>query len=269
MNNKGCTRRDAVGLGGLFALSAIATPGYAQRKDHLPMNNHHTLIVFDVNETLLDIDVLEPLFDRIFSAKGRMREWFAQLILYSETLSLTGNYVPFGKLGAAVLRMLGDIHRVEITDEHVRELGGLISELPLHADVSAGLKRLKQAGFTLVTLTNTPAGTGPDPFDKAGLGSLFDRRFTVEPVKRFKPTPATYQLVSDAMKVPSDDTWLVASHTWDTIGAQSFGWKAALVTRNVNAPLIVDGVRQPDVVADNLVEAAEAIVGAVQKRNGR
>ena len=39
------------------------------------------VIVIDVNETLLDISVLEPLFERAFAAKGRMREWFAQVIL--------------------------------------------------------------------------------------------------------------------------------------------------------------------------------------------
>lgn len=31
------------------------------------------LIVFDVNETLLDIDVLEPLLDRSLAVQGRAR----------------------------------------------------------------------------------------------------------------------------------------------------------------------------------------------------
>ena len=64
------------------------------------------LIVFDVNETLLDINILEPLFADIFAAPSRMREWFAQLILYSEALSLAGPYVPFGKLGGGVFACL-------------------------------------------------------------------------------------------------------------------------------------------------------------------
>lgn len=263
MNDTGCTRRDAVGLGGLLALSTIANPADAQRKDPR-MTDRRPLIVFDVNETLLDIDVLEPLFDRLFTTKGRMREWFAQLILYSETLSLTGSYVPFGKLGAGVLRMLGQIHRVPITDADVKELGGLIATMPVHPDVPAALRRLKTAGFTLVTLTNTPASAGPDPLDKAGLGALFDRRFTVEPARRFKPTPATYQLVADTMKAAPSDTWLIAAHTWDTIGAQSFGWNAALVTRGINAPLVLDGVPQPTLTGTALIEVADAIVARVR-----
>lgn len=222
--------------------------------------NNRPLIVFDVNETLLDIDVLEPLFADIFTSPGRMREWFAQVILYSEALSLAGPYVPFGKLGGGVLRMLGQIHGVAVTDEHVRELGALMASMPVHADVAAGLAVLKDAGFALVTLTNSTASAGPDPLEKAGLGSMFDRRFTVDTVQRFKPTPATYQLVEDTMGSTPDATWLIAAHTWDTIGAQSFGWKAALITRGVNAPLILAGIPQPTLVARDIGEAARAIV---------
>ncbi len=218
-----------------------------------------SLIVFDVNETLLDISILEPLFADIFAAPGRMREWFAQLILYSEALSLAGPYVPFGKLGGGVLRMLGQIHGVAVTDDHVRQLGALMTDMPVHADVAVGLAVLKDAGFSIVTLTNSPNSSGPDVLDRAGLGSMFDQRFTVDTVQRFKPTPATYQLVQDTMKATPDTTWLIAAHTWDTIGAQAFGWKAALVTRGVNAPLVLDGIPQPTLVARDVGEVARAI----------
>ena len=41
------------------------------------------LIVFDVNETLLDLQTMEPTFERVFGEKGAMRLWFANLIMYS------------------------------------------------------------------------------------------------------------------------------------------------------------------------------------------
>ena len=37
------------------------------------------LIVFDVNETLLDLETMDPTFERIFADKGAMRLWFANL----------------------------------------------------------------------------------------------------------------------------------------------------------------------------------------------
>jgi len=61
------------------------------------------LIVFDVNETLLDLETMEPVFARIFDDRGAMRLWFANLILYSAALTVAGSYdigqvaVPLGQ----------------------------------------------------------------------------------------------------------------------------------------------------------------------------
>jgi 2-haloacid dehalogenase len=64
------------------------------------------LLVFDVNETLLDLDTLAPTFERIFGDRSVLRLWFADLVLYSEALTLAGAYVPFTEIGSAVLKML-------------------------------------------------------------------------------------------------------------------------------------------------------------------
>jgi 2-haloacid dehalogenase len=45
------------------------------------------LIVFDVNETLLDLQTMEPVFERIFGEKSFMRLWFANFIMYSAALT--------------------------------------------------------------------------------------------------------------------------------------------------------------------------------------
>jgi 2-haloacid dehalogenase len=156
--------------------------------------------------------------------------------------------------------MLGDIHGVGVKDDHVGQLGARISDMPVHSDVATGLAYLKDAGFSIVTLTNSSRSAAPDALDKAGLGPLFDQRFTVDTVRRFKPTPATYQLVQDAMDAEPDVTWMIAAHTWDTIGAQAFGWNAALITRGVNAPLELDGVPLPTLVVPDVSHAAQAIV---------
>jgi 2-haloacid dehalogenase len=66
-----------------------------------PATPGRPIIVFDVNETLLDLDALRPIFDRIFSDPAAMRLWFAGLITYSEALTLAGVYVPFTNIGRA------------------------------------------------------------------------------------------------------------------------------------------------------------------------
>jgi 2-haloacid dehalogenase len=44
------------------------------------------LIVFDVNETLLDLQTMERVFERIFGDRGAMRLWFANFIMYPAAL---------------------------------------------------------------------------------------------------------------------------------------------------------------------------------------
>jgi 2-haloacid dehalogenase len=257
------SRRNAVGLAvGAAALASMPkTTGGAETvaaKDQSRANAR--LLVFDVNETLLDIDVLNPIFDRIFAVPGRMREWFAQLILYSQSISLAGRYAPFGALGAGVLRMLGTIHGVPIRDDDMNTLRTAIATLPVHTEVPNVLRRLSAAGFRMVTLTNTPPGQGPDALSLAGVDDLFQRKFTVEPVRRFKPAPEAYRLVTDSMNVPPAAACMIAAHTWDTLGAQSAGWSAALVTRSVNAVLDAPDVPKPEIVGTDLAAVAQQII---------
>ena len=47
------------------------------------------VIVFDVNETLLDISALEPHFTDTFGNPRALREWFSTLLLYSEVCTLS------------------------------------------------------------------------------------------------------------------------------------------------------------------------------------
>jgi Putative peptidoglycan binding domain/Peptidase M15 len=57
------------------------------------------ILVFDVNETLLNLDALGPAFDRIFNDPAAMRLWFANLVTYSDALTLNGIYIPFTDIG--------------------------------------------------------------------------------------------------------------------------------------------------------------------------
>ena len=220
-----------------------------------------SILVFDVNETLLDIDHLEPLFERAFGDAGAMREWFAQLVLYSEAIALAGRYAPFGELGAAVLRMHGAVRGVPIDDDHVAELAERTGSLPAHPDVRPALERLRDAGFRLVTLTNSaPPESGPDALERAGIAELFERRFSVHAARRFKPAPEVYRLVADGLDAALEDTCLVAAHAWDTLGAQALGARGALVTRPGNAPLPLGAIARPDVVGEDLGVVADELV---------
>src|SRR5262249_62381859 len=123
----------------------------------------------DARETLSDIDFTEPMFERLCGDRKVLREWFGQLILYSGAIALSGSYTTFFNLGQGGLRMLGSIHNVAITEADVDELRTRMLTMPAHTDVPTGLKQLKDAGFRLVTCTNSPPDPQTSPLKHAGI----------------------------------------------------------------------------------------------------
>ena len=212
-----------------------------------------SVLVFDVNETLIDIEALAPLFERLFGDPRVMREWFNQLVMYSMTTTLTGHYVDYFALGQGLLPMLGSIHGAEITDDDVQSVKHGMLTMPAHPDAADGLTTLRDNGFRLVTLTNSPPNPdGPSPLEHAGLGHFFERQFSVEACLAFKPAPTVYRYVCEQLGVPPASCMMVAAHVWDTIGAQSAGFSGALITRPGNAQLPIADLPQPAVVASDL-----------------
>jgi 2-haloacid dehalogenase len=216
--------------------------------------------VFDVNETLLDIEAMAPFFARVFGDGQVLREWFAQLVLYSNVVTLSGLYQDFFALGQGVLRMLGEIHKIEIHSSDTGELKTRMLNIPAHVDVPEGLSLLKEAGFRLVTLTNSPPHPDGSPLERAGIAHFFERQFSVEAVRQFKPAPKVYQMVASALNGPLSSLCMVAAHVWDTIGAQTVGCSGALITRPGNAPLMIEGLPQPDCIASDLVQLAKQLI---------
>lgn len=221
-----------------------------------------SILVFDVNETLLDINTLEPLFDRVFANKNIMREWFAQLVLYSQTMTLSGLYSSFGELGVGALQMVADIHAVTLTETDVTEFKERMGNMHAHADVTPALNKLRDAGFRMVTLTNSASSASPTPLEKAGISHFFEQHFSVETVSKFKPAPKTYQMVAETLSVDTADLCLVACHLWDTIGAQAAGCRGAFLTRPYNALLSAPNVPNPDFIASDLTTLADQIINA-------
>jgi 2-haloacid dehalogenase len=220
------------------------------------------VIVFDVNETLLDLETLRPTFDRLFEDPAALRLWFASLITYSEALTLAGVYVPFTDIGASVLRMFAAIRGITITKDDAEELADRFASMPPHPEVPEALRRLREAGFRLFTLTDNPLEVSGRQLERGGIIDLFERRFSVDAVGRHKPAPEAYASVAETLGVAAQEICLVACHVWDTIGAVAAGWKAGLVLREGNAPLDVGP--QPTYIGNDLnVIASQIIVNPV------
>jgi len=216
------------------------------------------LIVFDVNETLLDLRVMEPVFERIFKDKSAMRLWFANLILYSSALTLTGCYVPFTDIGSAVMKMLADTRGISVSEADKKELLERFSTMPPHPEVPEALRRLRSSGFRLFTLTDNLLEVQTRQLQHGNLLDNFERRFSADAAKHHKPSPHAYAYVQAELGVSPSQLLLVACHTWDTLGALAAGWGAALIRREGN-DLLAAGP-QPQLVGKDLDEVADQLI---------
>ncbi len=222
------------------------------------------LIVFDVNETLLDLTTMEPTFERIFGDKGAMRLWFANLILYSSALTVAGCYVPFTDIGSSVMKMLADTRSIRIDDADRKELVEKFSTMPPHPEVPAALRKLRQAGFRIFTLTDNLLEVQTRQLEHGGIADLFERRFSADEVKHHKPSRQAYAHVEKELGVKPSQLCLIACHTWDTLGAVAAGWKAALIKRVGNDVLGVGP--QPQIVGANLHDVADQLIAHHKER---
>lgn len=222
-----------------------------------------SVLVFDVNETLLDIESMAPLFDRIFGDRGVLREWFNQLVLYSMATTLSDHYADFFTLAQSVLQMLADVQGVALTDDDRKAIKAGMRSMPAHPDVENGMKMLSDSGFRLVAFTNSPPGQdGLTAADRAGLGRFFDRQFSVHASRAFKPATRLYRHVAGELGVEPSSCMMVAAHPWDLIGAQSVGYTTALITRPGHAALRADGLPEPTLVARDLRDLADQLARA-------
>ena len=143
------------------------------------------VILFDMNETLLDISALDPTFARIFGAASgaelRMK-WFRQVLELFLTATITGEYRSFDKLTDEALQMLAKQQGREASAQDRAALKEAQMRLPAHPDVRPGLVRLKAAGFRLAVLSNSTEKSSKALLKLAGLDDQLEKVLSADTV---------------------------------------------------------------------------------------
>ncbi|MDQ1473638.1 MAG: 2-haloacid dehalogenase [Bryobacterales bacterium] len=202
--------------------------------------------------------MLSPHFERIFGDKSVLREWFSLLLLHFEVATLAGPYFDFGMLAGAALAMVAASRSHPIEEMERQEVLDAMVHLPPHPEVIDGLDALQHAGFRMVTLTNSSLKAIEQQIRNAGLTSFFERNFSVDPVRRYKPAPETCQMVAAQLGVETSQLRMVAAHAWDIVGAMRAGCSAAFVERP--GKTLIPLVEPPDVIGHDLLEVAEQVI---------
>lgn len=189
------------------------------------------ILVFDVNETLLNVNALRPLFEHAFGDGAVLKEWFANTLLYSQSATLAGPYADFTMIARHALRMTANARALHLSEQDADSILAGMRTLPAHPDAPAALQRLHQSGFRLMALTNSPQPVAEAQIQAANLAQMFERIFSVDSVRKYKPHPETYQYVADDLKTTTSELTMIAAHPWDLMGARAAGCNVAFLER--------------------------------------
>ncbi|WP_300433841.1 haloacid dehalogenase type II [Christiangramia sp.] len=195
------------------------------------MKNILKTLIFDVNETLLDLTPLKQSINKSLGDEQAANIWFAELLQYALVESITNSYHDFSKIAASVLAMNARKNELNFSEERIKEILEPINKLSAYPDVKPGLIQLKNSGYQLIAFSNGKPSVLTEQLEYAGISEYFDSILSVESVKKYKPHPETYNYAVKQAGVEKQHAMMVAAHAWDITGAMRAGLKTAFILR--------------------------------------
>lgn len=225
----------------------------------------HKVILFDVNETLLD---LSPLNESVGNALGGRPElashWFTTMLQYGLVTTVADHYQNFDDIGVACLVMVAQKEGIDLDEATAKQVLAPMRSLAAHADVVPALERLQQDGHRLVTMTNSSKAVLAEQMRNSGLEKFFESMMSVDEIGLYKPHTHVYRWAARRVGADVSQCLFVAAHGWDVAGAAWAGMKTAFVARpgKVMFPL----GPKIDIVIPSFAELPESIAAlAVHK----
>ena len=224
-----------------------------------------THLTFDIFGTVLDLTgSLAPPAGEFLAAHGSemtgeafYAEWRARQRIeqYQDNLLMLGHSGYLETCRRAFVYCLKH-HYVRYTDDAVGEFMQVYKHLQPYDDALAGLRALGES-YRLVALSN-----GEQSYLEQLLGNnvpiAFDAIISVDQVGAFKPSPGIYRKAIQRLRCEPGEIMMVAAHSFDILGAQACGFRAAYVNR-YRLPT-EDSEYQPDIIVDDFVELAERLL---------
>lgn len=219
------------------------------------------LLLFDVNETLLDLTPLQASIRRVLPGADSPKLWFTTMLQYATAMSLAGQYATLPEIGTAVLRMLAEGRGIRLSEQQAQTAIAPITRLPAWPDAAPALARLRAAGFRIAALSNSTTTGLRSQLDYAGLAPYFDAQFSVQNIgsigEVYKPHASVYLGAARRMRVEPEQAMLVAAHGWDVAGARWAGLRNAFVRRSGQAPFPL--AEPPELLVADLGELADRL----------
>lgn len=191
-----------------------------------------SVVVFDVNETLSDMTAMAGRFGDVGAPEILAKLWFAGTLRDGFAVTSAGGQETFSVLAEHNLRLLlagQSLDReMDLAVEHI--MSGFMG-LPVHNDVPAGIRALREAGLRMVTLSNGSSMVADRLLTTAGVRDDIDHLLSVEEAGVWKPVKRAYEYAARMCGTELADMVMVAAHPWDIDGAARAGMQTAFVNR--------------------------------------
>lgn len=190
------------------------------------------MIVFDMNETTLDLAPVRDAVESVAGEAGGFTVWFQKLLQLSMTVTATNmEFIGFGTLARHALDAVFDAEGSAEAGDEWAAVASAFGQLAPYPDVIAGLERLRASGHSTMALTNSEQASVEWQCETAGLTNLFDHIVSVGAVSTYKPAAAPYEHAAEVAGVDPGEMWMVACHDWDLAGARAVGLRTAFIAR--------------------------------------
>lgn len=222
------------------------------------------LVAFDAYGTLLDVYSMGVLAETLFPGHGQSLcvLWRDRQIEYTRLITMsdpTGStrYQSFWDITVAALRFSCKRLAISLGENHEAQLMGQYAKLSAFPECQSTLNQIKQAGIATAVLSNGNHTMLSAALQANGLDTLLDKVISVDEVRQFKVSPASYGLLTSHFDCAPSDVLFVSSNAWDVIGAGWYGLTTFWVNRQ-NLPFEEIGLK-PTYTGDNLNDVLIAL----------
>ena len=230
-----------------------------------PLSDVRTL-TFDMFGTVLNLSgSIVPALREFFRSTGsdtdpagfwddwRSRQRIEQ---HQDTILMLGHVGYLDSVGRALRHTLRR-YEIEHDNTAVLELLKAFERLRPFDDAQEGLLRLGEH-YRLVALSNGDRQL-LDHLAGNNVEAEFERHLSVDRVGRFKPHPSVYRMAATELGCEPGEIMMVASHSFDILGARACGYRGAYVNR-YRLPY-EEASLLPDIEVSDFLELADRLLG--------
>ncbi len=205
-----------------------------------------------LNQLLKKCDTPENITGDDVWAIWRQRQRIEQ---YQDNLLMLGHsgYLPVKR--RALLYTLRTL-KINFTYEQIDEFMDAYNFLSPFKDAIDGLNKLSEK-FNLVILSNGEQNY-LDYLAKNRIEMDFHSILSAQSVGQFKPHPSVYRYACRSLNLEPGNIMMVASHSFDILGARHSGFRGAYVNR-YDLPYD-ESEYKPDLISDNFTDLCEQLL---------